>query len=143
MSTAKKFYELIMKKHVLYLIKRIAGECNLLTKERSLSTGALVQREKWLGGAVRSACLQRQRYVVRPDIAAETKEWQRLETRCAGYECDQRQSDHHCPHIRLFRRDGNSYVGSGGLVSVSTNAIIVCVCDKKEESIVINNIRQR
>lgn len=108
--------------------KSIVGECNLLTKERSLSLGALIQREKRLGGAVRSARLQRQRHVVYPDIAAETKGRQRLETRCAGYECNQRQSDHYCPHIRLFRRDGDSFVGSGGLVYVSTNAIILCVC---------------
>lgn len=100
-------------------------------KKCTLSPGAHVQREKWLGGAVRSACLQRQRHVVRPDIAAETKGWQRLATRCVGYECNRRQSDHHRPHIRLFRRDGDSYVGSGGLVSVSTEAIIVHASERK------------
>lgn len=108
-------------------IKCIVGECNLLTKECLLSLGALVQREKWLGGAVRSACLRWQRHVVYPDIAAETKGWQRLETRCAGYECDQRQSDHHRTHIWLLCRDGDSNVGQGGLVFVSTKAIIVYV----------------
>lgn len=85
--------------------------CNLLTKECSLLLGALVQREKWLGGAVRSACLRRQRYVVYPDIAAETKGRQRLETRCAGYKCNQRQSDHHRVHVWLLRRDRDSHVG--------------------------------
>lgn len=85
--------------------------------------GALVQREQWLGRAIRSAYVQRGRYVVPSDITADTEERQQLATRCAGYKCNQRQADYHRPHLRLFRRDGDNILGSRGLIHVSTNSI--------------------
>lgn len=96
--------------------------------------GALVQGEKWLGRAVRGAYVQQGRYVLPPDITPETEGPGQLATHCARYECNRRQFYHHRPHIRPFRRDGDSIVGSGGLVLVSTDAtyiiqIVRCVAD--------------